>query len=32
MRRLERRRLPFTWWVRSRIPLAWGFLTVVKLD
>jgi hypothetical protein len=29
---LERRRFPITWWVCSRIPLAWGFLTVVNLD
>jgi hypothetical protein len=29
---LECRRFPITWWVRSSIPLAWGFLTVVSLD
>jgi hypothetical protein len=32
MRHLECRRFPITWWVPSRIPLAWGFLTVVSLD
>jgi hypothetical protein len=32
MRWLECRRFPITWWVRSSIPLAWGFLTVVNLD
>ena len=32
MRWLERRRFPITWCVRSRIPLACGFLTVVSLD
>jgi hypothetical protein len=32
MSQLECRRLPITWWVCSRIPLAWGFLTMVNLD
>ncbi len=32
MRQLKRRRFPITCWVHSRIPLAWGFLTVVNLD
>jgi hypothetical protein len=31
-RQLKCRRFPITWWVRSRILLAWGFLTVVNLD
>jgi hypothetical protein len=32
MRQMECRRFPITWWVHLRIPLAWGFLTVVNLD
>jgi hypothetical protein len=32
MRWLERRRFQITWWVHSRILLAWEFLTVVNVD